>query len=40
MTAAAYGLFVYGQALVFMVLIVTLVFRPSGLLGQQLGKRA
>jgi branched-chain amino acid transport system permease protein len=39
-TAAAYGLFVWGQALVFVVLIVTLVFRPSGLLGQQLGERA
>jgi branched-chain amino acid transport system permease protein len=39
-TAAAFGLFVWGQALVFGVLIVTLVFRPSGLLGQQLGERA
>jgi branched-chain amino acid transport system permease protein len=39
-TAAAYGLFVWGQALVFAVLIITLVFRPSGLLGQQLGERA
>jgi branched-chain amino acid transport system permease protein len=39
-TAAAQGLFVWGQALVFVVLIVTLVFRPSGLLGQQLGERA
>ena len=39
-TAAASGLFVWGQALVFGVLIVTLVFRPSGLLGQQLGERA
>jgi len=38
-TAAAYGLFVWGQALVFAVLIITLVFRPSGLLGQQLGER-
>jgi branched-chain amino acid transport system permease protein len=39
-TAAAFGLFVWGQALVFVVLVVTLVFRPSGLLGQQLGERA
>jgi branched-chain amino acid transport system permease protein len=39
-TAAAYGLFVWGQAMVFAVLIITLVFRPSGLLGQQLGERA
>ena len=39
-TAAAYGLFVWGQALVFGVLILTLVFRPSGLLGQPLGERA
>jgi branched-chain amino acid transport system permease protein len=39
-TAAAYGLFVWGQALVFAVLIIVLVFRPSGLLGQQLGERA
>ena len=39
-TAAAYGLFAWGQALVFAVLIMTLVFRPSGLLGQQLGERA
>ncbi len=39
-TAAAYGMFMWGQALVFAVLIITLVFRPSGLLGQQLGERA
>jgi branched-chain amino acid transport system permease protein len=39
-TAAAFGLFVWGQALVFVVLVVTLVFRPAGLLGQQLGERA
>jgi branched-chain amino acid transport system permease protein len=39
-TAAAFGLFVWGQALVFGVLIVTLVLRPSGLFGQQLGERA
>jgi branched-chain amino acid transport system permease protein len=39
-TAAALGYYVWGQALVFGVLIITLVFRPSGLLGQQLGERA
>ena len=39
-TAAAYGLFIWGQAFVFVVLVVVLVFRPSGLLGQQLGERA
>jgi len=39
-TAAALGFFVWGQAAVFAVLIITLVFRPSGLLGQQLGERA
>jgi branched-chain amino acid transport system permease protein len=39
-TAAAYGLFVWAQAAVFAVLIITLVFRPAGLFGQQLGERA
>ena len=39
-TAAALGFFVWAQAAVFAVLIITLVFRPSGLLGQQLGERA
>ena len=39
-TAAAFGLNVWGPALVFVVLIVTLVIRPAGLLGQQLGERA
>jgi branched-chain amino acid transport system permease protein len=39
-TAAAQGFYVWGQALVFGVLIITLVFRPAGLLGQQLGERA
>jgi branched-chain amino acid transport system permease protein len=39
-TAAAKGLFVWGQAAVFGVLILTLVFRPAGLFGQQLGERA
>jgi len=38
-TAAALGFFVWGQAAVFAVLIITLVFRPAGLLGQQLGER-
>jgi len=37
--AAAKGLFVWGQAAVFGVLIITLVFRPAGLFGQQLGER-
>jgi branched-chain amino acid transport system permease protein len=39
-TAAAKGQFIWAQALVFVVLILVLVFRPSGLLGQQLGERA
>ena len=39
-TAAATGLSVWAQSAVFVVLIVTLIFRPSGLLGQQLGERA
>jgi branched-chain amino acid transport system permease protein len=39
-TAAAYGYNQWGPALVFVVLIITLVFRPTGLLGQQLGDRA
>lgn len=39
-TAANFGFFVWAQAAVFMILIVTLVFRPSGLFGQQLGERA
>ena len=38
-TAGAKGVFVWGQAAVFVVLILTLLFRPSGLLGQQLGER-
>jgi branched-chain amino acid transport system permease protein len=38
-TAAAFGLFVWAQAAVFAVLIITLVFRPAGLFGQQLGER-
>jgi branched-chain amino acid transport system permease protein len=39
-TAAAFGQFVWAQALVFVVLVLVLVFRPAGLLGQQLGERA
>ena len=39
-TAAAFGLFVWAQGAVFAVLIITLVFRPAGLFGQQLGERA
>jgi branched-chain amino acid transport system permease protein len=39
-SAAASGFNVWGQAAVFVVLIMTLIFRPSGLLGQQLGERA
>jgi branched-chain amino acid transport system permease protein len=36
--ASGYGR--WGPAIVFTVLVVVLVFRPSGLLGQQLGERA
>jgi branched-chain amino acid transport system permease protein len=39
-TAANFGYFVWAQAAVFMILIITLVFRPAGLFGQQLGERA
>jgi branched-chain amino acid transport system permease protein len=39
-TAANFGYFVWAQAAVFMLLIITLVFRPAGLFGQQLGERA
>jgi branched-chain amino acid transport system permease protein len=38
--AAANGQQRWSQAIVFVVLIVVLVFRPSGLLGQQVGERA
>jgi branched-chain amino acid transport system permease protein len=38
--AVVIGLSRWQQALVFAVLIVVLVFRPSGLLGQQIGERA
>jgi branched-subunit amino acid ABC-type transport system permease component len=30
----------WGPAIVFGVLVIVLVFRPTGLLGQQLGERA
>ena len=30
----------WGHAVVFGVLVIVLVFRPAGLLGQQLGERA
>jgi branched-chain amino acid transport system permease protein len=38
--AAANGQQRWSQAIVFVVLIVVLVFRPSGILGQQVGERA
>ena len=38
--AGANGQQRWSQAIVFVVLIVVLVFRPAGLLGQQLGERA
>ena len=38
--AAANGQQRWSQAIVFVVLIVVLVFRPAGILGQQLGERA
>jgi branched-subunit amino acid ABC-type transport system permease component len=38
--AGQFGLARWGEALVFAVLIIVLVFRPSGLLGQALGERA
>ena len=39
-TAAALGYFIWAQAAVFGVLILVLVFRPTGILGQQVGERA
>jgi len=39
-TCANFGYFVWAQAAVVLILIVTLVFRPAGLFGQQLGERA
>ena len=38
--AVVVGISRWQQAMVFGVLIIVLVFRPSGLLGQQLGERA
>jgi branched-chain amino acid transport system permease protein len=38
--SAQLGLAVWSHAIVFAVLIIVLVFRPSGLLGQPLGERA
>ena len=38
--AAAVGQQRWSQAIVFLVLIIVLVFRPAGILGQQLGERA
>ena len=38
--AAAIGQQRWSQAIVFVVLIVVLVFRPAGILGQQIGERA
>ncbi len=38
--AAANGQQRWSQAIVFVVLIVVLVFRPAGILGQQIGERA
>jgi branched-chain amino acid transport system permease protein len=39
-SAAALGYSRWSEVAVFTVLILVLVFRPSGLLGQQLGERA
>jgi len=38
--SAQFGLFRWSEALVFAVLILVLVFRPSGLLGERVGDRA
>jgi branched-chain amino acid transport system permease protein len=38
--AAAVGQQRWSQAVVFLVLIIVLVFRPAGILGQQIGERA
>jgi branched-chain amino acid transport system permease protein len=38
--AQAVGQLRWSQAIVFVVLIVVLVFRPAGILGQQIGERA
>jgi branched-chain amino acid transport system permease protein len=38
--AVTFGYLRWSQALVFLVLTLVLIFRPSGILGQQLGERA
>ena len=38
--ASAHGLSRWSEFLVFMVLTFVLIFRPSGILGQQTGDRA
>ena len=38
--AAVFGYSRWSEAAIFVVLILVLVFRPAGLLGQQLGERA
>ena len=38
--ASSFGLARWGPAIVFAILVLVLVFRPSGLMGQQLGERA
>jgi branched-chain amino acid transport system permease protein len=38
--ATAFGYTQWSQAIVFAVLIIVLVFRPAGILGQQVGERA
>jgi branched-chain amino acid transport system permease protein len=38
--AAAFGYSRWSEALIFAVLVIVLVFRPAGLLGQQVGDRA
>jgi branched-chain amino acid transport system permease protein len=38
--ASSFGYARWGPAIVFGILVLVLVFRPSGLLGQQLGERA
>ncbi|MBA2570802.1 MAG: branched-chain amino acid ABC transporter permease, partial [Chloroflexi bacterium] len=36
----AFGFTRWSQAIIFGVLILVLVFRPAGILGQQVGERA
>jgi branched-chain amino acid transport system permease protein len=38
--SAQLGLAIWSHAIVFAVLVIVLVFRPSGLLGQPIGERA